>query len=652
MPNVRIDQQRIWVDSESRPLLHGEVHYWRLSPARWSAILDAVGELGLDMVSSYVCWDFHELSPGEFDFSGRTDAQRNLVGFIALVASKGMWLVLRPGPYIYAEWRNSGVPDYAVQYHRAHPEFRRAAERYMTAVVEVFKPYLATRGGPIVLVQADNEADPWADSFGAQLGLCQQPGPFQEFLRARYGDIGALNRAWGTALRSFDDARAVQSPLNQQRVPRYLDVVRFYHHHSADVVRWTADTYRRLGVDVPIYANTYSGFGVQHWPMIAQSVDLMGPDVYPTAEFRGEPLEHRRMLERIRFSRTCAPLAYIPEFEAGIWHGWHEGVGVLLANQYRLICLSALLAGAAGWGWYMLVNRDNWYMSPIDELGRARPDLVAEFADIVRVFRAMDAPGLVKLTDTAVAMDVLQLGARVAGPPGEGILEALYQADVDYECFDVDTGRIEKPLLFLSSGEWPSPHLVDYVERGGTLVVFDADTTGLVRMAEGQPLAIQLGEQRVTCRGTLMGWYADAPGEPIRAERMEEPGRTQQGTERHRQLSVGEQYVVGFREARGGGSIVRLGLQPSAELVLGLHQWLGVDIPSRAAAASTALFAARGGERYLVVVNHSDAEREVFVQLREAARRAIDLFGGMVSIVDGGFVVQVARKSGTVVRLD
>src|SRR5262245_26025188 len=135
MTSVRIDQQRIWVDSESRPLLHGEVHYWRLSPARWSAILDAVGELGLDMVSSYVCWDFHELSPGEFDFSGWTDAQRNLVGFIELVESKGMWLVLRPGPYIYAEWRNSGVPGYAVQYHRAHPGFRRAAEPYMAAVV-------------------------------------------------------------------------------------------------------------------------------------------------------------------------------------------------------------------------------------------------------------------------------------------------------------------------------------------------------------------------------------------------------------------------------------------------------------------------------------------------------------------------------------
>jgi beta-galactosidase len=97
VPDVRIAEKRIWVGDQSRALLHGEVHYWRLSPSRWREILRSVREVGMDVISSYVCWDFHEVSPDTFDFRGETDPQRNLVSFIELAAAEGFWLGGAPG---------------------------------------------------------------------------------------------------------------------------------------------------------------------------------------------------------------------------------------------------------------------------------------------------------------------------------------------------------------------------------------------------------------------------------------------------------------------------------------------------------------------------------------------------------------------------
>jgi hypothetical protein len=682
VPVVRIRDKRINVGDESRPLLHGEVHFWRLSPHRWRDCLRAARDLGLDIVSTYVCWEYHEVAEGRFDFRGDTDPQRDLEGFLRLAADEGFWVLLRPGPYIYSEWPNSGVPTRVVRYHRLNPAFRAQAERYMAAVVEVAAPCLATRGGPIVLWQADNEPDPWPDVYGSQLGLGLEPGPFQAFLREQYrGDLQALNATWDAGLGGFEDARAVLAPAvgEPASVVRFLDFCRFQHWYTAEIVRWTVETYRRLGVDVPIYANVYSGFGVQHWREMERVADLAGPDFYPTAEFRGEPAEHRRLLERVRYTRTYSALPYIPEFEAGIWQGRHERVGVLGPGHYRLVCLSALLAGAAGWGWYMLVNRDNWLMSPINEIGQPRPDLAAEFARIVRVFRTMDPPGLEKVTYTAVAMDVLPLCAKVGGLPGEPLLEGLHRADIDYEYFDVETGQIARPLMLYAGAGWLSQfaqeRLLAYVDEGGTLVFFQdlplrddrlrplnllrlRQPDGVLRAGYPRRLTLHLDDETATFSSPTFFIYDEVPGEALVAERAPEAPGTEEGRRVHATLPVGERYTIGYCERRGRGSIVCLGVAPDPDVLLALNRWLGVAVPSRSATGhvSTALLR-RDDALFLVAVNHGEEEREATVVLEPGlpgadAIEAIDLFTGQAAEVFKNVVhVRLARKSAKVVRL-
>src|SRR5919202_1667201 len=107
MPVVRLAERRIWVGDESRELLSGEVHFWRLDRSVWPTVLEAVRELGLNIISTYVAWNAHELAPGRFDFTGQTDPRLDLNGFLELAQQHGFWVLIRPGPYIYAEWPNS-----------------------------------------------------------------------------------------------------------------------------------------------------------------------------------------------------------------------------------------------------------------------------------------------------------------------------------------------------------------------------------------------------------------------------------------------------------------------------------------------------------------------------------------------------------------
>jgi hypothetical protein len=99
----------------------------------------------------------------------------------------------------------------------------------------------------------------------------------------------------------------------------------------------------------------------------------------PATSFRRWGNEHRNFLDAVRYTASYSQLPHIPEFQAGIWIDWLAGVGTLTANHYRLACVSALMAGAVGWNWYMLVGRDNWVQAPINETAHARGELFETF---------------------------------------------------------------------------------------------------------------------------------------------------------------------------------------------------------------------------------------------------------------------------------
>lgn len=680
MPAVTIAERKVRVGDESIPLLSGEMHYWRLAPENWRPILQRIKEMGLYVVATYACWDFHEIAPGEYDFTGATDPRRNLLGFLDLLTDEGFWIIFRPGPYIYSEWKNNGVPDYAAQYSRLDPQFWELAQGYMEAVTHATTPYLATNGGRIILWQADNEIDPWSHFYGEAMGLGSKPGAFQAFLRRRYADVAALNEAWRTHYTDFAQARAVSELFSEDAVllSRYLDFRAFLHDYVNGTAKESVSAYRALGVDVPIILNTYSGVGTQRWADLEAIGDLAGPDIYPSREFlnRGGAGEHRHVLEAVRYARTYSKLPYIAEYEAGIWHDWLEDVGTLPPNHYRLICLSALQAGVAGWNWYMLVNRDNWYQAPINEWGRAHRDLFAAFQQITTLYQKLDPTTLEKLSETAVTFDPLQ---RATDRPGQALLGGLYSADIDYEFCDLDGAATDKPLMFYAGGAWLAAagqqRLVDYVEGGGHLICVGAypkldehqrplnllgipEPDGIIGGNAGK-IHLKLFDGSIETQWVYS--YASTPGKAITGERL--PMRHQPSEELRLQfdLPVGERYTIGYTQTRGAGRLTVLGAQPTPELLVMLHRQFETPIlcRSKTGGVTSALFR-RGAAFYLIATNTGTegktAEIEVAPELFSAGEwRIEDMLTGQTRTAniaaDGRIYAALARKDGTILRL-
>jgi beta-galactosidase len=146
------------LDGSPHRVLAGALHYFRIHPDAWADRIHKARLMGLNTIETYVAWNAHEPVRGEWDATGWNDLGR----FLDLVAAEGMHAIVRPGPYICAEWHNGGLPVWLT----AMPEIglRRSERRYLDEVTtylrrvyEIVAPRQIDHGGPVVLVQIENE---------------------------------------------------------------------------------------------------------------------------------------------------------------------------------------------------------------------------------------------------------------------------------------------------------------------------------------------------------------------------------------------------------------------------------------------------------------------------------------------------------------
>ena len=289
MPSVNIHDKQLWKDGKPISLTGGEVHYWRLEPGYWKPVLQEAVELGIKTIASYVQWHYHEYEEGRFDFSGQTDPKRNLVGYLKLIQDMDLNLIIRPGPYTFAEWNNYGIPDTVIPYHRLHPAFLEAASRWIRAVCNVIRPFLATQGGPIVMVQADNMFDLGQKRYDRQLGFFGGNGLFQKQLKEKYADIERLNKAWKKNYTDFNQAMAtmVITKPDPDVHNRWLDFQEFKYWFTGETAKWTLNQLRHNGIDVPIHSNATKD---QNPVEMVKNLDVLSFNHYPTVITRWSPM--------------------------------------------------------------------------------------------------------------------------------------------------------------------------------------------------------------------------------------------------------------------------------------------------------------------------------------------------------------------------
>ncbi|MFF2470242.1 glycoside hydrolase family 35 protein [Streptomyces mirabilis] len=139
---------------DGRPvrLLSGALHYFRVHEGQWGHRLGMLRAMGLNCVETYVPWNLHEPRPGEY-----RDVQA-LGRFLDAVREAGLWAIVRPGPYICAEWENGGLPHWLTGRLRTRDEeYVGHVERWFHQVLHEIVPRQIDRGGPVLMVQVENE---------------------------------------------------------------------------------------------------------------------------------------------------------------------------------------------------------------------------------------------------------------------------------------------------------------------------------------------------------------------------------------------------------------------------------------------------------------------------------------------------------------
>jgi len=156
---------RFELDGKPFQIISGDIDYVRTPRAYWRDRLRMAHAMGINTITTYVFWNFHEPEPGVYDFSG----QRDVAEFLREAQQEGLYVVLRPGPYACAEWDLGGYPawllrDRKLKLRSLDPAYIAAATRWMDRLGRELAPLQVDRGGPVIAVQVENEYGSFQDA--------------------------------------------------------------------------------------------------------------------------------------------------------------------------------------------------------------------------------------------------------------------------------------------------------------------------------------------------------------------------------------------------------------------------------------------------------------------------------------------------------
>ncbi len=236
-----IGEHDFFLDGQPFVIRCGEIHFPRVPREYWRHRLQMCKAMGLNTVCVYLFWNFHEWQEGRYDWSGQADAAE----FCRIAQQEGLWVMLRPGPYSCAEWEMGGLPWWLLKNDKINlrsrdPAFLNPAVRYMKEVGRVLGPLQITRGGPILMVQVENEYGSYGKDaaymgalrqalidggFDTPLFACNPQGAIANGRRSDLFQV--VNFGANAAAKSFETLRHFQKTgplMNGEYYPAWFDM--------------------------------------------------------------------------------------------------------------------------------------------------------------------------------------------------------------------------------------------------------------------------------------------------------------------------------------------------------------------------------------------------------------------------------------------
>lgn len=493
----RINENNFCLNSKKVFLNAGEIHYFRIKRELWDKHLDAAKEAGLTTVSSYVPWAWHESVEGVFDFDGTSCPERDLKGWLQRCQARGLTCIVKPGPFILAETRGAGLPDWFLDQYREevkmrnskggivpsdgvslfHPKYLEKVTRWYDQVMPFISEREISAGGPIIMMQICNEIGLF--SWLAHQGdYCETVKTrFISYLSRKYKNIAELNGLWGTA---YPDFAQVELPPDG-RLPyasrgdrgRDYEWHCFWRNYYGDYLRMVARLARDRGVTVPFYHNLPGwiyGSGYEFPVNITMYEDLFGDksEIIFGVDHIPEFLSHRNMHDdRIINDITGAMQGNKPLFAAEFQCGSREYHVVTNPREMELFYKASIAHGLTGWNYYMFSQGRNprhrgysgetfYWFSPLTPEGERTSvfSLVQRMSKIVRTSENLIVEAKRKaevcvvfyppyyateLERPETGASGLQYNPSAIRRPAyfDGLLKALQVLNIDYDLVDL-----------------------------------------------------------------------------------------------------------------------------------------------------------------------------------------------------------------------
>ena len=186
-----------YLNGEPFQIISGAIHYFRIVPEYWKDRLEKLKAMGCNTVETYIPWNIHEPQKGHFHFDGMLDIEK----FIQTAQDLGLYVILRPSPYICAEWEFGGLPAWllaedGMKLRVNYEPFLRHVYEYYDVLLKKIAAYQINFGGPVILMQIENEYGYYANDkdylqllknkmteSGVVVPLVTSDGPFEANLK-------------------------------------------------------------------------------------------------------------------------------------------------------------------------------------------------------------------------------------------------------------------------------------------------------------------------------------------------------------------------------------------------------------------------------------------------------------------------------------
>ena len=160
----KVIKNQFYKDGKPIKLISGAVHYFRNMPDTWPDIFKKMRAMGCNCVETYCAWNMHQPSVDEFCFEGNL----NIAQFIKTAGEAGLMVIVRPGPYICAEWEFGGLPWWLqtmedMEIRCMNPTYIKYFDKYLDHLFDEIRPLLSTNGGPVIMLQCENEYGYYGD---------------------------------------------------------------------------------------------------------------------------------------------------------------------------------------------------------------------------------------------------------------------------------------------------------------------------------------------------------------------------------------------------------------------------------------------------------------------------------------------------------